>query len=271
MLSQEHIDRFRREGWLIVPGIVPESLCRDVIYTIINYLGLNLKDPESWYKRKQAGHGIVPLHHPQSLWNIRQLPVIHEIFSDLYGDERLWVSMDRVSYKPPGGHQSRDWEQAPIHWDCDPWRFKDYSIQGLVYLTDTSESQGAFCCVPSIFHRLDDWLEENRGNDLARYPKVDKSDIMSVEGPTGSLVLFNRLMPHSSLLNQSAEPRFVQYLAMDPEGSEQIRFERVKQWQEKLPPDWAVKQKIPDQQIPEPGPAAALTPLGRRLVGIDRW
>lgn len=271
MLSATEKDRFMEEGYLVIPDLVPDYLCQEVIDTIVDYLGLNLNEPESWYSEKHEGHGIVPLHHAQSLWNIRQLESIHEVYSDLYATEKLWVTMDRASYKPPLSEHSRDYKKAPLHWDCDPWTYDGLGVQGLVYLTDTEAHQGAFCCVPSLYKNLQSYLRDNADDDQARWPRVDEKDVVRVPGTQGSLVLFHRLMPHSSGLNQSASHRFVQYVAMEPEGNKTLRQQRIENWRECLPPQWAIRQKIEAQQIPEPGPAADLTDLGRKLVGIDSW
>jgi hypothetical protein len=94
---------------------------------------------------------------------------------------------------------------------------------------------------------------------------------MTVPGPAGSLLVWDRRLPHSSTLNRLQAPRWVQYVAMDPEGDEAARAARVSEFEEKRPPRWAVVQNVPGQQIPEPGPLPELTSLGRRLVGLDPW
>lgn len=275
MISSSDRERFLRDGYLVIPGVVPENLCQDVIYTILNYLDVDLDDPASWSKEEYAVQGsgpdIVPLHHSQSLWNIRQHPAVYEIFSDLYQDKKLWVSMDKVSYKPPVSETTRRWRQTPIHWDCNPWKFNTLSIQGLVYLTDTEASQGAFCCVPSIYKNLKTYLDNHRGDELARYPRVADADVVPVPGPAGSLVLFHRLMPHTNLKNESSAHGFMQYVSMDPEGGEEARAQRVRQWQKNVPPDGVIAHKARGQQVSGSPDAAALTLLGRKLVGVDRW
>ncbi|MEX2326983.1 MAG: phytanoyl-CoA dioxygenase family protein, partial [Pseudomonadales bacterium] len=215
-----------------------------------------------------GGHGIVPLHHHQALWNVRQHPAVYEVFRDLYGRDDLWVTMDRVSYKPPAAARRPDWCREPVHWDCDPWSFDDLSIQGLVYLTDTDETQGAFSCVPAIYRDLDNYRAAHVAAESRRHPDVSDNDLKAITGTAGSLVLFHRLLPHTSRLNESAQHRFVQYVAMQPVGTEADRQQRIREWQERLPPAWAIRQKIAGQQIPEPGEPARLTELGKRLVGI---
>ena len=79
-------------------------------------------------------------------------------------------------------------------------------------------------------------------------------------------------MPHTSRLNTSNAHRFVQYVTMQPATTdEDDRQQRITEWQHKLPPDWAIRQRIAHQQIPEPGNPAKLTELGEKLVGVKKW
>ena len=271
VLSRQQLDQFHEDGYLVIPSVVPKELCDAVVAAISEYCHVDLSNESTWYAERHAGHGIVPLHHAQALWDVRQHPAVYEAFCALYGRDDLWVSMDRVSYKPPASEATRDWHEAGVHWDCDPWATNSLGIQGLVYLTDTGEDQGAFCCVPEIYRHLDDYRRTHEKDEHRRQPVFDASMVQAVAGGAGSLVVFNRLMPHSSLLNRSGEHRFVQYVAMSIAGGETARSQRVTEWQEKMPPEWAIRQQVPNQQIPEPGERARLTPLGRKLVGVDTW
>jgi hypothetical protein len=277
MLTEAQKQFFSDEGYLAIPGVVPPAMCDRVIDVIVEFLDLDLNDPATWYASDQSshgdgiGHGIVPVHHAQPLWDIRQHPRVYEAFCDLYEHQALWVSLDRVSYKPPRGPQTSSWQRHRLHWDCDPWTHKDLSIQGVLYLTDTAANQGPFCCVPGIYRDLPAYLGEHANEPQRLNPGPPESDVIGVGGAAGTLVVFNRLMPHSSLVNQSGDHRFVQYLTMQPAGDETERAERVQQWQNRMPPAWALRQKIADQQIPEAGAPATLTELGRRLVGVANW
>lgn len=273
MVSLEQArERFLEDGFVVIPNVVPAELCEAVIDAILDYTRVDPADPSTWQWQEDpgqgGGHGIVPLHHHQALWNVRQYPAVYEVFRAMYGVDDLWVTMDRVSYKPPAAAMHPDWRREPVHWDCDPWAFDDLSIQGLVYLTDTDATQGAFSCVPSIYTDLANYRATHVHDESRRHPEVTEEALIAVPGSAGSLVLFHRLMPHTSRLNDSEQHRFVQYVAMQPAGSETDRRQRVKEWQEKLPPAWAIRQKVRGQQIPEPGEPAELTELGRRLVGL---
>ena len=270
MLTRDQTEQFQTDGYLVIPDVVPQDLRLKVIDAILSYLKVDLDDESTWYPPRIAGHGIVPMHHHQTLWDVRQYPAIHEIFSDLYADHRLWVSMDRASYKAPVAPSAQTCHRDAIHWDCNPWQFDDLSIQGLVYLTDTDANQGPFACVPAIYKDLKNYLIENENDEHRQFPKAD-DQLQAIPGKAGSLVVFHRLMPHTSEMNTSAAPRFVQYITMQPVTTETDRLKRISEWQNKMPPAWAIRQNVQDQQIPEPGDPALLTQLGRKLVGVDRW
>jgi hypothetical protein len=66
-------------------------------------------------------------------------------------------------------------------------------------------------------------------------------------------------------------PRFTAYVTMDPASDEQQREGLAAAFLNKTPPAWAIRQQVPGQQNPEPGPPANLTELGRKLTGLDAW
>jgi hypothetical protein len=271
MISESDKQRFFDQGYLLVEDVVPESLCAAVRSTICEYFGMTEDDPGSWPERQSHGHGIVPIHHRQALWDLRQHPAVHQTFAALHGTEALWVTTDRVSFKTrdPGATEQEPAEA--IHWDGNPTRLDSLSIQGLVYLTDTTADQGAFCCVPKLYRHLDGYLEMHPDHAESRRPLVDPKDIEAIPGPAGSMVLWHRKMPHSSSVNLTDRPRWVQYVAMDPVGDDEARHQRIAEFSDAMPPKWAIVQNVPGQELPEACGAAQLSELGRRLVGVDAW
>lgn len=269
MIGSDERNQLMRQGWLVVPEVVPRVLCESVIGAIEAFLNIRSDDPATWYEHPPSGHGIVPLHHSQAQWNVRQYPAIHEVFADLYNTKELWVSMDRVAFKPPVSGWESEVEIDAFHWDGDPTS-EDFSLQGLVYLRDTPPESGGFSCLPDIYSRLDNWLLLNDPKSLrsssVNFPKK------VIGAPAGSLVIWHRRMPHSSSLNLGLVPRWVQYVTMDySEAAGVQRHQRTRDFIERRPPAWAIRQNVVGQQVPEPGPNVELTSLGRKLVGIDGW
>lgn len=263
--------RLFEHGFLVVDDVVPTALCEAVVEETAEFVGVVPDDPSTWYGNCAAGHGIVPLHHGQALWNVRQWPGVHAVFRELYEEEALWVSMDRVSLKVPAAGWDGGDRVSPLHWDTDPRLPRRADFQGLVYLRDTADDQGAFCCAPEVYADLSEWVAGRRVSDARAAVNASDTPIRRIGGRAGSMVIWHRQMPHSSGRNDAALPRWVQYVTMDVAASEEERLERVRLFGEKRPPEWAVRQEVPGQLIPEPGPVPELTALGRRLVGLDAW
>lgn len=259
-------------GYVAIDDAVPASLCADVVAATCAFLGIDRDAPATWQRHAVHGHGIVPLHHHQALWEVRQLPRLHEIFHAIYATPALWVSHDRVSFKAPSTLLDAPFRMDPVHWDGDP-RLDDLAVQGLVYLTDTPAERGPLGVVPSLYGNLDAWLARQApdGGSLRR-PDCTGHPLVGVPGRRGTLVIWHRRMPHSSLENRSDAPRIVQYVTMTPASQDaQARETLAAATLEKRPPAWAIRQRVRGQLDPEPGPPVQLSALGRRLAGLDVW
>lgn len=264
-------NRLIEQGWLLIPDVVPRALCERSAAALCEFIGVDPDEPETWRNYVTHGHGIIPLHHHQALWDVRQLPALHRLFSVIYQTEKLWVSFDRGSFKVPSSFHESGFRMDAVHWDSDPRMADVMAVQGLVYLTDTPAEQGAFAMVPELYRTLDAWLAKDRTDAEARRPDVSAYPLVPVGGPQGSVVLWHRRMPHTSLANNSTQPRLVQYVTMTTVGTEEARVQNARECLEKRPPAWAIRQKVPGQLDPEPGPPVNLTELGARLAGTARW
>src|SRR5262249_43449488 len=111
--------RFLEQGFIAVADVVPPDYCERVIEATCAFIGVDHRDPNAFSRYPKQGHGIVPMHHAQALWDVRQLPAVHEVFSALYGTEKLWVSQDRVSFKIPSRLLPDGFRMDPVHWDGD--------------------------------------------------------------------------------------------------------------------------------------------------------
>ena len=135
MLTEAMKAELAENGYLVVDGVVPKPLCDSVIAAVASFLGVDPGAPSTW--GVAHGHGIVPLHHHPTLWEVRQHPAVHAVFAELYGSRALWSSVDRASFKPPAGNDAV--RVSRLHWDADPRQPKETAgYQGLVYLTDTN-------------------------------------------------------------------------------------------------------------------------------------
>ena len=267
ILTEAMTAALAERGYVVVDDVVPQPLCEAVIDAVASFLGVDPHDPSTW--RAAQGHGIVPLHHHQALWDVRQHPAVYAVFRHLYDRRALWSSVDRASFKPPAGDDP--FRVSTLHWDADPRQPKETAgYQGLVYLTDTDDDQGAFCCAPDIYRDLRDWLSAHQ-DGVKDALAAETPNALRVGGKAGSLLVWSRSMPHSSARNDGRRPRWVQYVTMSPAKAEAERLRLAADFRGKRAPAWALRQKVPGQQDPEPGPVAKLTSLGRRLAGLDPW
>jgi ectoine hydroxylase-related dioxygenase (phytanoyl-CoA dioxygenase family) len=178
--------------------------------------------------------------------------------------------MDRGGFKPPASGSPAYDRTTAIHWDgapaeriLEPWP----SVQGMLFLTDTSAELGPFECVPSLYRDAREWL--------ARHPETTEPDVagrevVRVTGRAGDLLIWNQLLPHRGGRNDGATPRVTQYIAMQRAGSCAQAEERVALWRDRRVPPWW-RDWPPTVLDPEPGPRAELDALGRKLLGLDSW
>jgi|SRR5581483_640288 len=248
ILSPADLAFFREHGFLVVPGVLPQQNLQAAIDVICTFLGARLDDPSSWYSRTLGVNGIVPIRHSQAFWNNRQHPRVHTVFRELLETEALWVTMDRGSFKPPVTTDRPEYhDESPIHWDRDPRVPSPYPVQGVLYLTDTTDTQ----------------VRSTREPDVSNFPLV------RVGASAGSLVIWSSLLPHGTGRNWADTPRLAQYIMMYPVEDEATRRERIALWRQKRAPQ--VWRGWPGQLDPEPGEPAVLTALGRKLLGLDLW
>lgn len=296
LITAEDREFFERNGYVKVSDVVPEEQCQAVIDAIWDCLGQDPDDPETWYDPPEGmsdhwdsrSGGFVKLFHHQSMWDNRQHPTLYQAFAELLGEEQLWSSIDQTGMKPPQHPDYPELDRDFIHMDVDcsdvPRPIPTpYGLQGVLYLADTSEEHGGFQCVPSIYRNIEDWLDshtevERQHPDLLG-PEQDLEDseleadaIETIPGEAGDLVIWDRLLPHGNGINQTDEPRFAQYITMEPArfGDRETRIQRVESWRDQQP---YFEHQTPDPRNweSENCERAELTPLGRKLLGLDPW
>lgn len=299
VLSDRDWAFWEENGYVVIPNAVPRENLDALVEQIWTFLEMEENDRESWYKYKPytredicspiSQAGMVEMYQHQTLWNNRQFPRLHQAFSEMLGTEKLWVSLDRANMKPPDRPDRPEWgHKGMIHWDIDtgelpllagdeiaatwlPNPDTHIGLQGVLYLTDTDEDQGGFQCIPGFHRTFYDWVATQPADRNPRFPDMHGLDIKVVDGKAGDFVIWHRLLAHGNGHNRSTRPRLAQYITMSPapEKDEEQRAARIRSWQECRPMDnWPGDPRNwePRHQTP-----AALTPLGRKLLGVDPW
>ncbi len=162
-----------------------------------------------------------------------------------------------------------------LHWDTPLEPPIPFCCQGVLYLTDTEAEQGAFTCVPGFHLKLEAWLES-----LPPHADPRKQDLMSlgaipVAGKAGDLIIWHHLLPHGAGKNTADQPRVVQYISMFPAHGKDEDFVnyRIKAWKNRLAGGGHSGSRVELKKGKEfeKGQTAKLSPLGRKLLGLDSW
>ncbi len=198
----------------------------------------------------------------------------------LWQTEELVASQDALGFKPPVDVVPEARPDAEglvsahglaLHWDLDP-RDERHLYQGVLYLTDVGPGDGEFCGVPGIFADLAGWLRRHRDAETNGDDPIDLEGhpIVGVTANAGDLVVFDSRLPHGNLPNHGRRPRLVQYVSMFPAGFWGERREDHAELYRTGMPNPTYRWKA-GWDKPAPWPPADLTPLGRKLAGIDPW
>jgi len=280
-VSAEDIAHFETHGYVVLRNVVPAALCAAVIDSIWAFTGYSPDRPEDWDKPPrgmdarwpQQDIGMLPLFHHQALWDVRQHPAVHAAFAAILGQPELWVSIDRVSFKPPFVTDAAYFAKRGVHWDIDTSAVtfplpRPRPVQGLVMLAETAENQGGFHCIPSIFESFEAWLAAQPPDRDPWQLDPKGYDVVTVTGGPGDLVIWDSLLLHGNGVNRTPDPRFAQYVTMMPADPAQSRAAEIESWRTGTAPSWAPgdPRGWERQQAP-----ATLTPLGRRLLGTEPW
>jgi len=269
--------QLEERGYVVVPNVIPRENLEALVADIWKHTGAMPDERESWYQPERIRYaGMIEMYHYQSMWNNRQHPNVHRVFSDIFGTEKLWVSLDRANLKPPADVRYPDYNPTGfIHWDTDIEKNPTipFQVQGVLALTDTDENMGGFICVPELYQDLPERFaslsEDQKAN---RKPDLTGYSVTKVPAKAGDMIIWHVLLPHGNGYNDSDRPRLAQYITMSPaqEQNTAIRTQRISSWRNNTPPPSRYfpgdSRKIEEQREP-----AQLTALGRRLIGLDSW
>ena len=285
VLSESDIVHFREQGYVIVPNAVPLANCQAVVDALFTFLEMKQGDPSDWYRAPLAPGGMVEMYQHQALWNNRQAPRIHGAIADLFGTEKLWVTIDRANLKPAFHEAHPEYDHKGFtHWDMDTNDLSEtgmgerrFGVQGVLYLTDTTKAMGGFTCVPGFHNDLATWIKEQPADRNPRQPDLSRLPagraVVPVAGNVGDFLIWDKRLAHGNGRNLSDKPRLAQYISMFRADDTQTdhRTQRVSWWQERTPPpyNWAIGD--PRRWEQTHGTTAELSPLGRKLLGLDDW
>ena len=161
VLSEEDWNFWTTNGYIVIKNAVPREQAGETAKFLWEFEEKDPDDPSTWYAPPRAeikmkeltNTGMVEVYNNQYLWNNRMTPRVYDAFVDIWGTEKLWVTIDRANLNFPirPGFEYKGF----IHWDYDP-ETKPVNVQGVLALADqTDENMGGFQCIPELFRTYD--------------------------------------------------------------------------------------------------------------------
>ncbi len=216
VLGDDQLKCWQENGYIIIRDAVSKEDCEKTIEVICDFIGIRRNDPTTWYKQHPSIQGImVQLFQHPLLNKNRQSEKVRSAYEQLWRRKDIWVTADRVGFNPP---ETERWKfPGPnLHWDCSLDLPIPFSLQGLLYLSDTEASQGAFTLVPGFHNKVENWLHSLPAGADPRRQNLHALGSTPIAANGGDFIIWHQALPHGSRPNTSDKPRFVQYFTYEP-------------------------------------------------------
>lgn len=282
VLSEDDWTFWKENGYIVIKNAVAKEQVRTTADFLWEFEEKDPNDPETWYAPPRAemqmkeltGTGMVEVYNHQLLWDNRQVQKVYDAFVDVWGTEKLWVTIDRANLNFPirPGFEQKGF----IHWDYDP-ETKPQNVQGVLALADqTDENMGGFQCIPWLYRNYEQWkLTQPEDRDRFKPNVTDLEDkLVKVKMEAGDLLIFNSREPHGIRPNKSKDRvRIAQYISMMPaeEDNESLRQWRINSWKHRIAPEGYAFPGDPRNWEQTKYDTAKLSPLGEKLLGLKNW
>lgn len=282
VLSEEDWAFWVHNGYVVVKNAVPREQALKTAKFLWEFEEKDPNNPETWYAPPRAemkmkeltGTGMVEVYNHQHLWNNRQMQRVYDAFVDVWGTEKLWVTIDRANLNFPirPGFEYKGF----IHWDYDP-ETKPQNVQGVLALADqTDENMGGFQCIPELFRTYDTWKLTQPADRNRFQPDISgfEDKLIKVKLEAGDLLIFNSSQPHGIRPNLSGDKvRIAQYISMMPaeEDNDAMREWRINSWKNRIAPEGYAFPGDPRRWEQIKYDRAELNELGKKLLGLEKW
>lgn len=282
VMTEDQWTFWKENGYIIIKNAVPREQAQKTAEFLWEFEDKKADDKTTWYSQARAemqmkelaGTGMVEVYNNQHLWNNRQMETVYNTFVDIWGTEKLWVTIDRANLNFPirPGYEYKGF----IHWDYDP-ETRPQNVQGVLALSDQmDENMGGFQCIPWLFRNYDEWKKTQPADRNHFKPDVTglEDKIVKVCLEAGDLVIWDSRQPHGIRPNHSdGKVRIAQYISMMPaeEDNDALRDWRVNSWQNRIAPEGYAFPGDPRNWEQTKYETAVLSELGKKLLGLEKW
>jgi ectoine hydroxylase-related dioxygenase (phytanoyl-CoA dioxygenase family) len=225
VLSAEDLAFWDQNGYVIIKEAISKQDCEDTQKAIWDFLQMNPEEKETWYKKHEEQRGMMLTFSDHETLNRNRLsPKIKKAYEQLYGTNKIYKIIDKVSFNPPETDHYR-FRGSKLHWDVSLKPPIPFELQGLLYLTDCGPDDGAFHCVPGFHNHIESWLNNLAEGENPREKALETLQPIPILGNAGDFIIWHKALPHCATPNHGQSPRMVQYLTYLPEG-----FKASEEW-----------------------------------------
>ncbi len=281
VLSPADFEHWQTYGFVVIQQAVPAANVSALKALLWEFQEMDPNEVSTWNAAQLRNHamkelnnsGMVEIYNHQALWDNRQHQRVYDAFVDIWDDEKLWVTIDRANLNTPNksGRAFAGFIHTDVDTTLDPL---PVNVQGVLSLVDVDGSTGGFQCVPELFHHFEEWKQRQPAGRDGFAPNIEDYPVYPVPMKAGDLLIFNSLLAHGIRPNTSDDKvRMAQYISMTPatEDNHELRERRILSWKERCAPEGFAFPGDPREWERTKYETAILTPLGRKLLGLDSW
>lgn len=211
-LKPEDLQHWSEHGYVVVKNVISRYQATEVADWLLSLKGMQRNNRDSWY-----------LEGPQSIMFERYQGALLELarnsakakaaFQQLWGCHDLITSVDRTSINPPefGDYY---FSGPYLHLDVNFAHPLHFRTQGIVYLNDVAENQGALTLCPGFHKRYPEWLASLKEDENPAGWNFNQLPTKAIAANAGDLIIWHHWLPHGSSPNHNSFPRIAQYLNM---------------------------------------------------------
>jgi hypothetical protein len=236
ILSEEQVEQFRRDGFLVVRGMyTPEETqaISDWTDAVAAYPEVPGKYMMYFENSQDDGSRIlcrienfVPFHEGFStLITARRM---QQAVTELFGEQAV-LFKDKINFKLPGGDGFKEHQDVQAGWD----EFADLHITAMIAIDETNEANGSLEMIAGMHKQglLGSMWAPLSDEDTGHLPYV------ATHCKPGDAVFFDSYAPHRSAPNRTDQSRRVLYITYNKASEGDSREQYYEAKRRSYPPD----------------------------------
>lgn len=238
-LTKENLEKFERDGYLIVKGLFDEKELSDVDKILDEFAK---KKPEEWKVDREMAYYETNLKTGErTLARVEKAVDYHKTLEKIVNSKKLMLYLedlmgekcvlfkDKINFKRPGGGGWAPHQDVQARWDD----FASYFMNALITIDDNDIENGCLYVAPGHHKRklIGKYDSPLQGEDLK------EMIFIPLPASRGDVVFFDGYTPHKSDPNLSEKWRRNIYLTYNRISEGDQRQAYIARKRKELPPD----------------------------------